>query len=152
MALRRALFLVLLGVGMLLPAAAGAGAEGGVCAGCAKVLDGYVERVSDGSLRVTWVMDRTVYPRVFILKEPRRLVVDIEPAWTEGLPRLTAPAHPLLRGPIRTAWHAEPRRLRCVLDLLPDGLYDVTQDLFLNPPEQKDGARFVLGVSRVSGP
>jgi hypothetical protein len=121
------------------------------CPGCAQVFDGQVVSDSASSFRVVWSMDRTVYPRVFILEDPRRLVVDFEPAWSTGVAALAAWTHPLLRGAIRPGWHGEQRRLRFVFDLHSGIQYDVSQDIYLGD-SQTNPARFVLGVSRLASP
>ena len=120
------------------------------CQGCAKVVDGYGLEDSDGSIQIVLVMDRVIHPSAFVLKDPLRVVVDLEPAWTEGLPRLTSWGHPFLQGPIRLGWHSEQRRLRLVLDLVPGHIYDASQDLYLGEGRSEEGARFVLRVTRTS--
>lgn len=119
------------------------------CTGCARVLDAQASSDSREALSLTLMMDRAVYPKVFTLENPTRLVVDLEPAWMGPMPRLTSWGHPLLRGQIRTAWHADSRRLRLVLDLHPGVKYDVQQDLYLGQGLTEEGARFVLVLRQV---
>lgn len=119
------------------------------CTGCARVLDAQASSDSTEAFSLTLIMDRAVYPKVFTLENPRRLVVDLEPSWMGSMPRLTSWAHPLLRGPIRTAWHADSRRLRLVLDLHPGVKYDVQQDLYLGQGLTGEGARFLLVLRQV---
>ncbi len=120
------------------------------CQGCVKVVDGYGLEDADGSIQIVLVMDRVIHPTAFVLKDPLRVVVDLEPAWTEGLPRLTSWGHPFLKGPIRLGWHSEQRRLRLVLDLVPGPIYDASQDLYLGEGRSGEEARFVLRVTRTS--
>ncbi len=119
------------------------------CSGCARVLEAQTSSESDGALSLTLIMDRALYPKVFTLENPTRVVVDLEPAWIGATQRLTSWGHPLLRGKIRAAWHADSRRLRLVLDLHPGVKYDVQQDLYLGQGLTVEGARFVLVLRQV---
>jgi hypothetical protein len=119
-------------------------ASGNPCNNCANVFDGYATSESESAVRITWVMDHRIRPKAFTLSDPRRLVVDLEPAWTEGLPVLLSLSHPILRGPVRVAWHPELMRLRFVFDLLPGGSYEVRQDLYIAEGQLAESQRFVL--------
>jgi hypothetical protein len=134
------------------PQACGQADLAGSCPGCARLFDGYGLRQSDAAFELVWVMDRTVYPKVFTLANPERLVVDFQPAWSERLERLNAWTHPLLNGPVRRGSDSAQRRVRFVLDLVPGAAYDVRQDIYLNAGQLGEGARFVLRVSRGGPP
>lgn len=116
---------------------------------CVRVFDAFGVSKSRDAFQLVIVVDRWIRPKVFALKAPPRLVLDWEPAWTEGLTRLKSWDHPILKGPIRMAWHARQRKLRIVLDLLPETDYDVQQEVYLTVGELGEGARFVLSVRRV---
>jgi|GEM_PF-2438516 hypothetical protein len=119
---------------------------------CIRVLDVYGTASGEGEIQIVLVMDRGHRPKVFPLKEPPRLVIDLEPVELVGKPRLSKERLPLLRGPVRWGIHHAKRRLRIVLDLFPNRTYDVKQDLYMGPGQLGEGGRFVLTLREISSP
>ena len=120
--------------------------------GCIRVLDVYGVSPEKGEVRIVLVLDRSRSPKVFPLKEPPRLVIDLEPAELVGRPRFPEEPFPILRGPVRWWIHPAKRRLRIVLDLFPHRAYDVKQDLYMGPGQLGEGGRFVLSLREVPSP
>ena len=118
------------------------------CDQCVRVLEGYSISASQKHIEVILVTDRAVAPKAFTLRQPPRLILDLEPAWISGQLRFHSTKHPMLKGPIRTSFHLKSKKLRIVLDLLPGIDYDVAQDLFMGDGRLGVGGRFVLTVRK----
>ena len=126
------------------------------CPECCRVVEARVTAADRNVLELTLVINRLTQPRVFVLKAPPRIVIDIEPSWNGEFPEITQTAPPLLKGPIRKGYHADAHRLRFVLDLRPEMLCDVFQHFYPGDyqPEQytyeegaflSEGGQFILG-------
>jgi hypothetical protein len=120
-----------------------------LCEECPRVFDGYAISDSQDAFQLILIMDRPFEPKVFSLENPHRLVIDLEPTSTSSLPRLHGWKHPILKGPMRTAFHVEKNKFRIVLDLLSDTEYNIDLDIFVGIRQLGEGARAIIRLVKI---